>query len=117
MWLFREGMGWAATSLSAGSYFCKGSRRLRLVQASASLGWVVYGVLIHSFPVIGANILVASLAVYSALGPESGSTGRGSQEVARASFDRNIHHGVVGMSSEEPAKVMRDMVKEPSEFG
>jgi hypothetical protein len=69
MWLIREGMGWAATSISASSYFCRGSRSIRVVQASASLVWIVYGIIIHSFPVIVANVIVSSLAVYSAFRP------------------------------------------------
>ncbi|HEV2084332.1 MAG TPA: hypothetical protein VGR09_04570 [Gemmatimonadales bacterium] len=42
-------------------------RALRRVQAAAVL-WVVYGVLIHAFPVVVANSIVASVALYSSFG-------------------------------------------------
>ncbi len=64
--LINEGVGWAATAIFASSYFFKGPRSLRLVQASAALVWIVYGVLISSRPVIASNVIVSGLAVYSA---------------------------------------------------
>jgi uncharacterized protein with PQ loop repeat len=36
-----------------------------LIQALAALLWIAYGVAIHSRPVIVANVIVASAAVYS----------------------------------------------------
>jgi uncharacterized protein with PQ loop repeat len=41
---------------------------LRRVQSLGALLWVVYGTLIHALPVIGANILVASIAIWSSFG-------------------------------------------------
>ena len=59
-------VGWAATALFAVSYFCRAPRTLRLVQGSAALLWLAYGVLLHAAPVIVANVIVASLALGSA---------------------------------------------------
>jgi hypothetical protein len=59
-------IGWAATALFASSYFCKEPRTLRRVQALAASVWIAYGVLIRAWPVIVANVVVASLAAASA---------------------------------------------------
>lgn len=59
-------VGWAATAAFAGSYFVKDPGRLRLVQAAAAVMWIGYGWAIGSGPVIGANAIVAVLAIYSA---------------------------------------------------
>ena len=59
-------IGWLATSLFASSYFCKQAVTLRLVQALAALVWIGYGFLIGAPPVIVANLIVASLAGFSA---------------------------------------------------
>ena len=61
-----DGVGWVATAIFACSYFVKGPRRLRIVQASAALVWIAYGVLIGSLPVIGSNVIVSGLAIFSA---------------------------------------------------
>jgi hypothetical protein len=66
MSLFPDGLGWLATATFAASYFCKESFKLRLVQALAAFMWMVYGVMIHALPVIVANVIVWSLALYSA---------------------------------------------------
>ena len=58
--------GWAATALFAVSYFCREARTLRLTQAAAALLWFSYGVALHAAPVIVANVIVASLALWSA---------------------------------------------------
>jgi hypothetical protein len=60
-----EWIGWVATALFASSYFFKQASVLRKVQAGAALMWVVYGVIIHAFPVVVANVVVASVALYS----------------------------------------------------
>src|SRR5579871_3940453 len=62
-----EWIGWVATALFASSYFFKQANALRKVQAGAALVWVVYGVIIHAFPVVVANVVVASVALYSAV--------------------------------------------------
>jgi hypothetical protein len=59
-------VGWAATALFAASYFCREPRALRLTQAAAALLWLAYGVALMALPVIVANVIVASLALWSA---------------------------------------------------
>jgi len=58
-------IGWVATALFASSYLCKRPVTLRRVQAGAAVLWVIYGLLIHAFPVVVANALVATVALYS----------------------------------------------------
>lgn len=58
-------VGWLATAVFMASYFTKQPTTLRRVQGVAAGLWALYGVLIHSLPVIVANILVASVAVLS----------------------------------------------------
>jgi hypothetical protein len=60
-------IGWLATLTFTCSYLCKQPETLRRVQALAALFWLAYGVLIHSTPVIVANILVAAAAAGSSL--------------------------------------------------
>jgi hypothetical protein len=62
-----EWLGWMATALFALSYFCKRPVTLRLVQASAAMLWIGYGLLIKAQPVVVANVIVAALALYSSL--------------------------------------------------
>lgn len=61
-----DGLGWGATTVFAISYFCRNPQRLRLTQALAAIMWIVYGVMIHAWPVIGTNLAVAGLALASA---------------------------------------------------
>jgi hypothetical protein len=58
-------IGWVATAVFASSYLCKRQVTLRRVQAGAAVLWVAYGLLIHAFPVVVANAIVASVALYS----------------------------------------------------
>ncbi len=58
-------IGWLATAVFLVSYFTKTATGLRRVQGVAAGLWALYGVMIHSLPVIVANILVASVAVVS----------------------------------------------------
>jgi hypothetical protein len=60
-----EWIGWVATAFFASSYFFKQADLLRRVQAGAALLWVIYGLIIHAFPVVVANLVVASVALYS----------------------------------------------------
>jgi hypothetical protein len=60
-------LGWAATAVFALSYFVRNPVRMRLVQGAASILWILYGVAIHAVPIIVANVLVASLAIVSAV--------------------------------------------------
>ncbi|HUK91853.1 MAG TPA: hypothetical protein VLZ81_15735 [Blastocatellia bacterium] len=59
-------IGWVATGIFASSYFCKRQAALRAVQAFAALTWIGYGLLIRAVPVVGANVVVAAVAGWSA---------------------------------------------------
>jgi hypothetical protein len=59
-------IGWAATAMTVASYFCRDQVVLRRVQATAALVWMGYGVIIAAPPIIAANVLVASVAAWSA---------------------------------------------------
>ena len=60
-------VGWLATAAFLASYFTKTPTALRRVQGLAAGLWALYGVLIHSLPVIVANILVAGVAIASSI--------------------------------------------------
>jgi len=61
-----DAIGWLATAIFGVSYFVRNPSTMRWVQASAALCWLLYGVMLHAAPVIVANVIVASLAAYSA---------------------------------------------------
>ena len=58
-------IGWIATAVFASSYLFKHPLNLRRVQAAAALLWVIYGSVIHAFPLVVANLVVAGMAVCS----------------------------------------------------
>jgi hypothetical protein len=62
-----ELLGWLATALFAASYLCRGPRALRLVQGTAALLWIGYGLALGAAPVVAANVVVATLALWSSL--------------------------------------------------
>ncbi len=62
-----ELVGWLATALFSVSYFLRRPVHLRRVQSLAAVVWIVYGVLISSRPVVVANVIVATLALWSSL--------------------------------------------------
>ncbi len=64
-----DAIGWVATALFAASYFCKEPAALRRTQALAALVWIAYGVALPAAPVIVANLVVASLALWSSWAP------------------------------------------------
>jgi hypothetical protein len=64
-----EWIGWIATAVFAGSYWCKDPVLLRRVQAVAACMWMVYGAIIGAAPVLVANLLVAGVAGWSSLKP------------------------------------------------
>ena len=68
-------VGWLATAIFAISYFCKRTTTLRRVQGLAALAWITYGMLIHSLPIVGANVIVASLAFGSSVWRRSADQG------------------------------------------
>ena len=58
-------IGWLATAVFATSYLTRRPATLRRVQGVAALLWGVYGALIHSLPVLVANVIVAVMAIGS----------------------------------------------------
>ncbi len=60
-------IGWIATAAFSASYFVRGSKALRWVQAGAAVIWIVYGILLHAVPVVVANAVVALAAFGSSL--------------------------------------------------
>ncbi len=65
MWL--NVIGWTATAVFSSSYFFKEAATLRRIQAAAAALWVLYGVAIHSAPVVVANLIVGIAAIYTSL--------------------------------------------------
>jgi hypothetical protein len=61
-----EYLGWAATAVFVGSYFCRRVEVLRRVQMVGALMWVAYGLLIGASPVVVANLLVVGAAAWTA---------------------------------------------------
>ena len=60
-------IGWTATAVFSSSYFFKQASTLRRIQAAAAALWVLYGIAIHSAPVVVANLIVGIAAVYTSL--------------------------------------------------
>lgn len=60
-------LGWAATAVFVGSYFCPRAETLRRVQMFGALRWAAYGVLIEASPVVAANLLVFGAAAWTAV--------------------------------------------------
>ena len=65
MWL--SVIGWTATAVFSSSYFFKEAATLRRIQAAAATLWVIYGLAIHSAPVVVANLIVGIAAIYTSL--------------------------------------------------
>jgi hypothetical protein len=59
--------GWAATAVFSTSYFFRRPQALRRVQAAAACLWIAYGLALHAFPVVLANVIVAAAALGSSL--------------------------------------------------
>jgi hypothetical protein len=62
-----EWIGWLATAVVTSSYFFKQAAILRRIQATGAVVWLIYGLFIHSMPVIIANLIVAGVAGGSSL--------------------------------------------------
>lgn len=73
-------LGWAATGVFVGSYFCRRPEAIRRVQMVGALMWLVYGLLIDAIPVVAANALVFAAAAWTATRARNAQTAR---EVAR----------------------------------
>ena len=60
-----DSIGWLATAVFVTSYFTKETTTMRRIQGCAACLWALYGWLIHSWPIIVANLIVAAVAVSS----------------------------------------------------
>jgi len=60
-----EYLGWTATAVFVGSYFCARPSALKRVQMVGALMWVAYGLLIGASPVVAANLLVFGAAAWT----------------------------------------------------
>ena len=65
--MLHEAFGWAATAVFLMSYFFTEAAALRKIQAVAAILWLLYGVTIHSLPVIASNAMVAAVAIYTSV--------------------------------------------------
>lgn len=61
-----DALGWAATAVFVGSYFCGRPETLRRMQMLGALMWMAYGLLMHALPVVVANLLVVAAAAWTA---------------------------------------------------
>lgn len=59
-----EILGYAAMITVAASFLLKDVLKLRLVNAVGAVLFIIYGVLIESFPVAGLNVFVAGVNAY-----------------------------------------------------
>jgi hypothetical protein len=60
-----EYLGWSATAVFVGSYFCSRAIVLKRVQMVGALMWTAYGLLIGASPVVVANLLVFGAAAWN----------------------------------------------------
>ncbi len=60
-------IGYLATAVVLFSYLFKNPTTLRRVQALAAILWMLYGILLHAYPVIVANVLITAIAVWSSV--------------------------------------------------
>ena len=58
-------VGYLATGIVLCSYLFKNPSTLRKVQALGAVVWMLYGFLLHSGPVIVANLLIVAIALWS----------------------------------------------------
>ena len=58
-------MGWAATAVFVGSYFCARADALRRVQIAGALLWAAYGVMARATPVVVAGLLLVAVALWT----------------------------------------------------
>jgi hypothetical protein len=56
--MYTELLGWIATVIIGCSFFVNSLNKLKIIQLISAVLWAVYGLLIHSKPVLIANILV-----------------------------------------------------------
>jgi hypothetical protein len=59
-------LGWAATAVVVGSYFCKSPNAMRRIQMIGAVMWMGYALVTHAAPVFVANLLVLCAAAWTA---------------------------------------------------
>lgn len=59
-----EILGWVAMLLVSGSFLMKDVIKLRIINASGAICFVIYGILISSLPVIALNVFVTLVNGY-----------------------------------------------------
>jgi hypothetical protein len=74
-----EWLGWIATAVFTGSYFCTRAASLRRVQMFGALLWIVYGLVVHARPVVAANVLVLAAAAATTWNTKDTEAGKGHQ--------------------------------------
>jgi uncharacterized protein with PQ loop repeat len=60
-----EWIGWIATATFTSSYFVRSPLMIRGIQAVAACIWLSYGLVIGATPVVVANILAMSAALFT----------------------------------------------------
>jgi hypothetical protein len=88
-----DALGWTATGVFSCSYFFKSPAALRSIQAAAAALWVIYGVRIHSTPVVAANLIVGIAAVYTGARRADGRRAPGGSRSQSEQMSAQIHHG------------------------
>jgi hypothetical protein len=58
-------LGWSATFVFVGSYFCGRASALRRTQMAGAMMWILYGSLLRAYPVVVANVLVVAAAAWT----------------------------------------------------
>ena len=62
-----DAVGYLATGVVLCSYMFKNPSTLRRIQALGAVLWMLYGFLLHSGPVIVANLLIVGIALWSSV--------------------------------------------------
>jgi hypothetical protein len=62
-----DAVGYLATAVVLCSYLFKSPSTLRRIQALGAVLWMLYGFLLHSGPVIVANLLIVGIALWSSV--------------------------------------------------
>lgn len=62
-------LGWTATAVFVGSYFCKTPNAMRRIQMIGAVMWIGYAIMMRAAPVFVANLLVLGAAWWTAVRP------------------------------------------------
>ena len=64
--MWADCIGWTATAVFVSSYFFERATAIRRVQMAGAAVWLMYGLLLGSYPVIVSNVLVMGAAALAA---------------------------------------------------